>query len=154
MLSSQLLQELPADSKGTTDRGRRHNTHRRRGAPATAAPQEPNPHQPASCQRRTATPHAKKMTFKRTSTLNDPPRTRTWNLRLRRPTPYPLGQRASWKKLTPRTAKTKRASQPRDAASASLSLKACCLPPYGLDRQRPLPAQICNTAAESASYGV
>ena len=26
---------------------------------------------------------------------NDPPRTRTWNLRLRRPTPYPLGQRAS-----------------------------------------------------------
>ena len=24
----------------------------------------------------------------------DPPRTRTWNLRLRRPTPYPLGQRA------------------------------------------------------------
>ena len=24
---------------------------------------------------------------------NDPPRTRTWNLRLRRPTPYPLGQR-------------------------------------------------------------
>ena len=27
---------------------------------------------------------------------NDPPRTRTWNLRLRRPTPYPLGQRASW----------------------------------------------------------
>ena len=25
----------------------------------------------------------------------DPPRTRTWNLRLRRPTPYPLGQRAS-----------------------------------------------------------
>ena len=25
---------------------------------------------------------------------NDPPRTRTWNLRLRRPTPYPLGQRA------------------------------------------------------------
>ena len=28
--------------------------------------------------------------------MNDPPRTRTWNLRLRRPTPYPLGQRASW----------------------------------------------------------
>ena len=27
---------------------------------------------------------------------NDPPRTRTWNLRLRRPTPYPLGQRAYW----------------------------------------------------------
>ena len=27
---------------------------------------------------------------------HDPPRTRTWNLRLRRPTPYPLGQRASW----------------------------------------------------------
>ena len=26
----------------------------------------------------------------------DPPRTRTWNLRLRRPTPYPLGQRATW----------------------------------------------------------
>ena len=26
-------------------------------------------------------------------TQNDPPRTRTWNLRLRRPTPYPLGQR-------------------------------------------------------------
>ena len=26
---------------------------------------------------------------------NDPPRTRTWNLRLRRPTPYPLGQRAT-----------------------------------------------------------
>ena len=25
---------------------------------------------------------------------NDPPRTRTWNLRLRGPTPYPLGQRA------------------------------------------------------------
>ena len=25
----------------------------------------------------------------------DPPRTRTWNLRLRRPTPYPLGQRTS-----------------------------------------------------------
>ena len=25
----------------------------------------------------------------------DPPRTRTWNLRLRRPTPYPLGQRAT-----------------------------------------------------------
>ena len=25
---------------------------------------------------------------------DDPPRTRTWNLRLRRPTPYPLGQRA------------------------------------------------------------
>ena len=25
---------------------------------------------------------------------NDPPRTRTWNLRLRRPTPYPLGQQA------------------------------------------------------------
>ena len=25
---------------------------------------------------------------------HDPPRTRTWNLRLRRPTPYPLGQRA------------------------------------------------------------
>ena len=25
---------------------------------------------------------------------SDPPRTRTWNLRLRRPTPYPLGQRA------------------------------------------------------------
>ena len=24
----------------------------------------------------------------------DPPRTRTWNLRLRRPTPYPLGQQA------------------------------------------------------------
>ena len=24
---------------------------------------------------------------------SDPPRTRTWNLRLRRPTPYPLGQR-------------------------------------------------------------
>ena len=29
---------------------------------------------------------------------NDPPRTRTWNLRLRRPTPYPLGQQASWRK--------------------------------------------------------
>ena len=26
----------------------------------------------------------------------DPPRTRTWNLRLRGPTPYPLGQRASY----------------------------------------------------------
>jgi hypothetical protein len=26
--------------------------------------------------------------------VNDPPRTRTWNLRLRRSTPYPLGQRA------------------------------------------------------------
>ena len=26
--------------------------------------------------------------------VHDPPRTRTWNLRLRRPTPYPLGQRA------------------------------------------------------------
>ena len=26
---------------------------------------------------------------------DDPPRTRTWNLRLRRPTPYPLGQRAA-----------------------------------------------------------
>ena len=26
---------------------------------------------------------------------NDPPRARTWNLRLRRPTPYPLGQQAS-----------------------------------------------------------
>ena len=26
---------------------------------------------------------------------SDPPRTRTWNLRLRRPTPYPLGQRAN-----------------------------------------------------------
>ena len=26
----------------------------------------------------------------------DPPRTRTWNLRLRRPTPYPLGQRTAW----------------------------------------------------------
>ena len=26
--------------------------------------------------------------------IHDPPRTRTWNLRLRRPTPYPLGQRA------------------------------------------------------------
>lgn len=26
--------------------------------------------------------------------MHDPPRTRTWNLRLRRPTPYPLGQRA------------------------------------------------------------
>ena len=26
---------------------------------------------------------------------SDPPRTRTWNLRLRGPTPYPLGQRAS-----------------------------------------------------------
>ena len=25
---------------------------------------------------------------------SDPPRTRTWNLRLRRPTPYPLGQQA------------------------------------------------------------
>ena len=25
--------------------------------------------------------------------MNDPPRTRTWNLRLRRRTPYPLGQR-------------------------------------------------------------
>lgn len=24
--------------------------------------------------------------------IHDPPRTRTWNLRLRRPTPYPLGQ--------------------------------------------------------------
>ena len=30
-------------------------------------------------------------------TKNDPPRTRTWNLRLRRPTPYPLGQRAMWR---------------------------------------------------------
>ena len=28
------------------------------------------------------------------SFCHDPPRTRTWNLRLRRPTPYPLGQRA------------------------------------------------------------
>ena len=28
--------------------------------------------------------------------LVDPPRTRTWNLRLRGPTPYPLGQRAPW----------------------------------------------------------
>ena len=27
----------------------------------------------------------------------DPPRTRTWNLRLRRPPPYPLGQRANYK---------------------------------------------------------
>ena len=27
---------------------------------------------------------------------DDPPRTRTWNLRLRRPTPYPLGQQANW----------------------------------------------------------
>ena len=27
-------------------------------------------------------------------TYSDPPRTPTWNLRLRRPTPYPLGQRA------------------------------------------------------------
>ena len=26
---------------------------------------------------------------------DDPPRTRTWNLRLRRPTPYPLGQQAT-----------------------------------------------------------
>ena len=26
---------------------------------------------------------------------HDPPRTRTWNLRLRRPTPYPLGQQAN-----------------------------------------------------------
>ena len=26
--------------------------------------------------------------------IHDPPRTRTWNLRLLRPTPYPLGQRA------------------------------------------------------------
>ena len=130
------------------------------GTTATAAEAHPqslhrkDPHRPASCQRRTATRHAKKMTFKRTSTFNDPPRTRTWNLRLRRPTPYPLGQRASWKKLTPRTAKTKRASQPRDSASATLSLKARCLPPYGLDRQQPLPAQIYNTAAESASCGV
>ena len=33
-------------------------------------------------------------------TQNDPPRTRTWNLRLRRPTPYPLGQRAMWSKRT------------------------------------------------------
>ena len=34
---------------------------------------------------------------------NDPPRTRTWNLRLRRPTPYPLGQQATWQKARPRT---------------------------------------------------
>ena len=27
---------------------------------------------------------------------DDPPRTRTWNLRLRRLTPYPLGQQATW----------------------------------------------------------
>ena len=29
------------------------------------------------------------------SFISDPPRTRTWNLRLRRPTPCPLGQRAT-----------------------------------------------------------
>ena len=27
---------------------------------------------------------------------NGPPRARTWNLRLRRPMPYPLGQQANW----------------------------------------------------------
>ena len=30
--------------------------------------------------------------------LTDPPRTRNWNLRLRGPTPYPLGQRATLSK--------------------------------------------------------
>jgi hypothetical protein len=35
---------------------------------------------------------------------NDLPRTRTWNLRLRRPTPYPLGQQTFW--LWPRPAFT------------------------------------------------
>ncbi len=30
-----------------------------------------------------------------TNSQRDPPRTRTWNLRLRGPTPYPLGQRAA-----------------------------------------------------------
>ena len=41
---------------------------------------------------------------------NDPPRTRTWNLRLRRPTPYPLGQRAQWLLL----------AQPRQSRSLAL----------------------------------
>ena len=36
------------------------------------------------------------ITVPSTKMVNDPPRTRTWNLRLRRPTPYPLGQRADY----------------------------------------------------------
>ena len=46
---------------------------------------------------------------------HDPPRTQAWNLRLRRPTPYPLGQRASCRQISsPRRDRSPRGGWPNE----------------------------------------
>ena len=62
------------------------------------------------------------LTLLREAHHSDPPRTRTWNLRLRGPTPYPLGQRASYEMpslaLPPTGGPTSRATQEGPQMSA------------------------------------
>ena len=69
--------------------------------PVAEAPPHPRAHTPACVPARSGV-HAQRAKGVAVQRLHlgasprahpDPPRTRTWNLRLRRPTPYPLGQR-------------------------------------------------------------
>ena len=77
--------------------------------------------QGASCGMQTNS-RSSTITFLREAHHSDPPRTRTWNLRLRGPTPYPLGQRASYEMpsqaLPPTGGPTSRATQEGPQMSA------------------------------------
>ena len=73
--------------------------------------------------------------------LNDPPRTRTWNLRLRGPTPYPLGQRAVCIPAKPRGC-ARRDSLPRRHVLGQMR-------PWGLGQNRSAPWE-CNLPCASS----
>ena len=72
---------------------------------------------------------------------SDPPRTRTWNLRLRGPTPYPLGQRAVCIPAKPRGC-ARRDSLPRRHVLGQMR-------PWGLGQNRSAPWE-CNLPCASS----
>ena len=80
----------------------------------------------------------------------DPPRTRTWNLRLRRPTPYPLGQQANVQSIMPVCRCSKVLLAHRCACAVQLSSTSAV--PHRLVVRAPLFG--CNNPSSTPGEGI